>query len=176
MRYNIQTEEEIRELNADRIKELQEARPECSGEPIIHFEGEYKFLSNFWRSPMKVRNYSFQNGESAFQGFKDMKRITEFESIKPSEAKKLGRKVKLRDDWEWIKNGIMEEVVRAKFTQNRELADKLLATENRLLVEGNWWNDRIWGVSNGTGENRLGEILMNVRLELQNMTPTATNE
>ena len=48
-----------------------------------------------------------------------------------------------------------------------DLAEKLLATGDEELVEGNDWNDRIWGKVNGQGENRLGIILMKVREELR---------
>ena len=61
----------------------------------------------------------------------------------------------------------MEEIVRAKFTQNIELADKLLATGDAYLEEGNTWGDRIWGTVNGSGANRLGFILMQVRAEIK---------
>ena len=165
--------EEIKLVNAKRIEELQKNHTECTGEPIVHFDGEYAFLSNFFDSPLFLNGYSFQNGEAAFQGFKDMNRTGEFATIKPGKAKQLGRQVKLRPDWEVVKTAIMEDVVRAKFTQNEELQEKLLATEDRLLIEGNWWKDKIWGVSNGRGENRLGIILMNVRKELKETDPIA---
>ena len=57
----------------------------------------------------------------------------QFTELNPSEAKKLGRRVKLRKDWEAVKVKIMEELVRAKFTQNPDLADKLLATGDAYL-------------------------------------------
>ena len=61
----------------------------------------------------------------------------------------------------------MEEIVRAKFGQNPVLADKLLATGDTLLIEGNTWGDKFWGVDTrvGQGENHLGKILMKVRAE-----------
>lgn len=62
----------------------------------------------------------------------------------------------------------MYEVCRAKFLQNPDLADKLVATGDAELIEGNTWGDTVWGVCNGSGENRLGEILMRVRSEIQN--------
>lgn len=167
MRHTVKTIADIQKENGARIKELQKQFPECEGEPIIHFDGQYGFLSNFYHSPMAITGYKFLNGEAAFQGFKDLKRIGEFETIQPSRAKSLGRRVKLRTDWEAVKTSVMEDVVMAKFSQNLELEKKLLATGNRLLIEGNWWNDKVWGVSNGAGENRLGIILMNVRKQLR---------
>lgn len=74
----------------------------------------------------------------------------------------------LRPDWEEVKIGIMEEIVRAKFTQNPHLAEKLLATGGQQIAEGNTWGDTCWGVDSrtGEGENHLGQILMQVRSEL----------
>lgn len=167
MNHKVKTTADIQQENAQRIQELVEAHPECTGEPIIHFDGQYKFLSNFYQSPFEVHGYSFDNGEAGFQGFKDLSRVEAFATIKPSKAKWLGRQVQLRPDWEEVKNSVMEDVVRAKFKHNAELKQRLLATGDRLLIEGNWWNDKIWGVSNGKGENRLGIILMKVRKEIK---------
>ena len=89
-----------------------------------------------------------------------------FSNLNPSEAKKLGRKVKLRSDWEQVKDQIMYELVFKKFS-TAELWYQLNTTANEELVEGNWWNDRYWGVCRGTGENKLGKILMRVREELR---------
>lgn len=61
----------------------------------------------------------------------------------------------------------MKDIVMAKFTQNEDLKEKLLSTGNTYLEEGNTWGDRIWGVVDSNGANLLGNILMNVRKELQ---------
>ena len=57
----------------------------------------------------------------------------------------------------------MKDIVLAKFTQNQFLKEKLLATGDAYLIEGNTWGDRVWGQVNGVGQNRLGKILMEVR-------------
>ena len=106
---------------------------------------------------------------SAFQSAKvipDGRRA--FAELDASDAKKLGRQVPLRGDWEEVKDNIMYEICKAKFTQNEDLKEKLLATGNDILEEGNTWGDRVWGTVNGVGENRLGKILMRVREELRN--------
>lgn len=54
-----------------------------------------------------------------------------------------------------------------KFMQHKELRHALLATGNRILTEGNSWGDRFWGQVNGTGENQLGIILMDIREKLR---------
>ena len=93
----------------------------------------------------------------------------QFTEFGPGKSKGVGRRVQLRPDWEDVKTGIMEEIVRAKFTQHPELAARLLATGDKVLVEGNHWGDTCWGVDTrtGQGENRLGKILMKVREELK---------
>ena len=62
---------------------------------------------------------------------------------------------------------IMCEIIRSKFKHNPDLAKKLLATGNAELIEGNTWNDTYWGVCNGAGQNKLGEVLMATRSNLR---------
>jgi ribA/ribD-fused uncharacterized protein len=82
-------------------------------------------------------------------------------------AKRAGRKLKLRKDWDEIKLTVMEEVLKMKFLGNQKLAQKLIDTGDAVLIEGNWWNDTYWGVCNDKGENHLGQLLMKIRKELQ---------
>ena len=85
--------------------------------------------------------------------------------ITPGKAKKMGRKVALRPDWEQVKNDVMLALLREKFLDST-LRKKLLETGDAELVEGNWWGDVYWGVCKGVGENHLGRLLMQVRSEL----------
>lgn len=135
---------------------------------ISNFRGEYFFLSNFFSAPVTYDGFTFQNNEAAFQAAKCPARMDEFCSLNPSEAKKLGRRVQLRTDWEEVKDSVMYIICTNKFVQNPELLRKLLETGDAELIEGNTWGDRIWGVCRGVGENRLGKILMRVRSELRN--------
>lgn len=135
---------------------------------IDSFRGEYAFLSNFYEAPVRFDDLLYQNNEAAFQAQKclsvaDRKR---FCLLNPTEAKKLGRQVILRKDWEDIKFSLMRSIVREKFRQNPALAEKLVQTGDAYLEEGNTWGDRIWGTVNGVGANQLGIILMEVRKEL----------
>jgi ribA/ribD-fused uncharacterized protein len=77
-----------------------------------------------------------------------------------------GRQVQARPDWEQVKVGIMEQLVRLKFTTHSSLRDQLLATGDAELLEGNTWKDTFWGVCRGQGRNELDKILMKVRSEL----------
>ena len=138
---------------------------------IDSFRGKYYFLSNFFPAEVTYNGLTYQNNEAAFQAQKTYSKEEriEFTTLEPRDAKRRGRRVRLRSDWEQVKDRIMEEIVRAKFSQNEELKEQLLATGDAQLVEGNRWNDRYWGVDirSGVGENHLGKILMKVRSELR---------
>ncbi len=134
---------------------------------INSFRGKYFFLSNFYEFPVTYNGITYQNNEAAFQAQKCPERAEEFKNLNPSEAKRLGRKVTLRKDWERVKVSIMTDIVRAKFT-NPDLAAKLEGTDDCLLEEGNDWGDKIWGTVDGKGQNLLGNILMQVRDEIIN--------
>ncbi|WP_394910545.1 NADAR family protein [uncultured Robinsoniella sp.] len=138
---------------------------------INQFRGEYFFLSNFFESPIIYRGISYKNNEAAFQAQKvnSHDEQSEFSNLTPADAKRKGRRVRLRKDVDWdsVKTTYMYEIVKAKFMQNAELRIKLLETGNEHLEEGNTWGDRIWGTVNGVGQNRLGKILMRVREELK---------
>lgn len=133
---------------------------------IDEFRDYFYFLSNFYQANVVYNGIRYQNNEAAFQSMKCPERAEEFSTLNPSFAKSLGRHVKLREDWEHVKEQIMYEICLAKFTQNEDLKEKLLTTGDALLIEGNNWNDREWGVCNGEGKNKLGAILMKIRAEI----------
>ncbi len=133
---------------------------------IISFRDEYFFLSNFYPVEIKLDGIVYPNAEAAFQAQKtlDVEERRKFSMLKnPVQAKRLGRKVKLRDDWEEVKLYIMSEIVSQKFLQHPHLIEMLLQTGDEELVEGNKWGDRFWGVCKGKGKNHLGKILMKIR-------------
>jgi ribA/ribD-fused uncharacterized protein len=136
---------------------------------IDQFTGDYDFLSNFHPSPIEVDGIVYSTVEHAFQAAKTFdleEKQAVAQAATPGIAKRKGRKVQLRPDWEQVKVGIMEELVRLKFTTYPDLGEQLLATGDAELVEGNNWNDTFWGVCRGKGRNALGKILMKVRSEL----------
>jgi ribA/ribD-fused uncharacterized protein len=136
---------------------------------ITQFQGENRWLSNFWDAEITYEGITYPTVEHAYQANKstsDMIRKAIAELPYPSNAKKSGKSIVIRDDWEDVKLSIMEDLVRLKF-QIPELAEKLKATSDVELIEGNYWNDTFWGVclKTGTGENNLGKILMRIRDE-----------
>lgn len=136
---------------------------------IDKFTGKYKFLSNFYLIPIEYEGVIYRSVEHAFQAAKtlDSKQRNIFrQCVTPADAKYCGRLIKLRDDWENVKDDIMYELVKQKFN-NIELKDKLVATGNNLIIEGNNHGDCYWGVCNNVGENHLGRILMRVRNEIK---------
>lgn len=135
---------------------------------ITTFRGEYAFLSNFYEAEVQCWGYKFRNNEAAFQAMKNPAQAKMFTEIDATTAKRLGRRVILRHDWEQVKENVMYTICLAKFTQNTELGKRLLATGDKVLIEGNTWGDTVWGVCNGIGKNLLGKILMNVRSEIKN--------
>jgi ribA/ribD-fused uncharacterized protein len=142
-------------------------------EPIAGFFGSYRWLSNFWPAPVVYEGVQFPTVEHAYQAAKtkDEKRWREFQLAKtPGDAKRLGRTLVIRKDWERVKVGVMLELLRFKFGAHAELATKLLATKDAELIEANNWGDTFWGVWRGKGHNQLGKLLMQVREELKAAT------
>ena len=136
---------------------------------MMEFRGKYFFLSNFYNAPVMYEGLMYMNNEAAFQSAKvlDIEKRKQFCYLDPSTAKRKGRNVILRHDWEDIKDKVMEDCVRDKFTRNQELKQRLLETGDKELIEGNDWGDQYWGVSRGKGKNKLGKILMKIREELK---------
>ena len=135
---------------------------------INSFTGIYQWLSNFYPSEVDLDGIIYQSLEQAYQAAKttDHKERLKFLNITPAAAKKMGRKLKIRDDWESIKIDVMYKLLQSKFS-NQSLREKLLATGDHELIEGNYWGDVYWGVCRGSGENNLGKLLMRIRNEFR---------
>ncbi len=139
---------------------------------IDNFSGEYRFLSNFWKVPVQYDGQWYPSTEHAYQAAKtsDLSlRAAIRRAPHPADAKKLGRRVTLRGDWEDIKIQVMDDLLKQKFSYGSDLARQLVATGTAELIEGNHWNDTFWGVCRGVGKNNLGKILMRIRANLKDM-------
>lgn len=126
------------------------------------FRNELYFLSNMYPCKVAYNGYTYSCAESAFQAQKCPELAHEFVPLDGFQAKKAGRKVPLRPDWESVKMDIMKDIVSAKFNQNSRLYEKLSRVDSDI-VEENTWNDTFWGVCRGKGQNHLGRILMQIR-------------
>lgn len=157
---------------------------------IDHFEGEYAFLSNFYEFDPPIRVVfngmnslcyqgdvgEFNTTEAAYQAGKCSGKPnypSNYERFTAREAKKIGKhetmSKKELEDWNTrLKFTLMKQILKKKFDKNHpDLQQKLLATGDEELIEGNYWHDTCWGVCDGVGENRLGKMLMEIREELK---------
>lgn len=138
---------------------------------IQTFDGQYRFLSNFFPAKFVWRGLLWPSSENAYQASKSLNTndwLTA-SAMTAGQSKRFGKTLELRPDWEQIKFAVMVEICKAKFTQNPELLAALRATEFIYLEEGNTWGDRVWGVSppgSGNGSNLLGLALMALRSAL----------
>jgi ribA/ribD-fused uncharacterized protein len=133
---------------------------------IGEFQGKYRFLSNFHPSEIHYDGIIYPTVEHAYQAHKSAvpeARQGIADAKTPGDAKRMGKKVHMRANWDLIKRSIMFDLVLLKFATHPDLRKKLLATDEAELIEGNTWGDVWWGVCNGNGRNELGKILMEVR-------------
>jgi len=134
---------------------------------LTAFRDGHAYLSNFYPSSVQLDGITYRTVEHAFQAAKTLdkkQRIVIEQMATPQEAKRFGRAIELRENWDEIKFEIMRVLLAQKF-EDRRLRAKLLKTHPRLLIEGNRWGDTIWGMDLRTweGQNHLGELLMAIR-------------
>jgi ribA/ribD-fused uncharacterized protein len=153
-----------------------------SSQILFYNENEmpYGCFSNYYLSEVNVFGKRWKTTEHAFQASKFpnlafYQKI--YEARTPTEAKRIGTSRDssnpIRPDWESVKDSIMYECVKAKFEQNLQIQQILLGTGNATLIE-HTKNDRYWADGgDGSGLNKLGQILMKVRDEIrQNIVPS----
>jgi len=135
------------------------------------FRDKYGFLSNFYPCKLVYEEIEFSTSEHAFMSGKTLDKEEKqyiASLLTPAAAKKYGRAIKLRSDWEEVKFQIMEDVLRIKFSIPK-MKEKLLETKGFELVETNWWHDNCYGdcrckkCESIVGQNNLGKILMKIR-------------
>ena len=135
---------------------------------INDFRGEWEVLSNFSLDGV----FGCDTVEHWYQSMKTLlpqQRNQIRMAPSPGQAKRLGRTVDLRPDWERIKVRVMRVAIQEKFAPFSEPAEALHYTGTRRLVEGNTWHDNFWGnclcagCRERPGRNMLGRILMEQR-------------
>ena len=136
---------------------------------IQSFTIEYSFLSNFYPCLIEFEGEIYRTVEHAYQAAKthdpdERRKIREEEQT--GKAKRMGKRVTIREDWEQIKVKVTRELLKKKF-ENPQFRKLLLDTYPHELIEGNNWGDTYWGKCNGHGKNMLGTLLMQIRSELR---------
>ena len=135
------------------------------------FDGKWAFLSNFYWSEIEFEGIVYPTNEHFFQAMKTLdndERRQIANCLTPGQAKRMGRRVALRPDWEDVKESVMLEGLCLKFA-DEQLADWLLETGDEELIEGTTWHDNEWGncscpkCKDIPGRNKLGRLLMIVR-------------
>lgn len=139
--------------------------------PICFYSstGDFFEFSNFSPHGFELEEAYWATVEHYFQAQKFPDRPDYQDKIRtsrsPKDAKSLGRsrKVTLRNDWDLIKDEVMIRALRAKFTTHHSLKELLLGTGERALYESAP-TDYYWGCGKtGTGKNRMGQLLMELR-------------
>lgn len=124
-----------------------------------------------------AEQYMMAGKSALFGDYETLSRI--MDAAHPRDQKELGRLVRGfdADAWNQHARAIVYRGNMAKFSWDTDLRDYLLATGDRHLVEGAWY-DPVWGVAlawdddrildsvNWKGTNWLGETLMRVRQDL----------
>jgi ribA/ribD-fused uncharacterized protein len=133
------------------------------------FFGKHRFLSNFHLEPVVFDGMTYCATENAYQAAKtlDLEDRKRFQDVAPRTAKRLGRSVSLRPDWDAVRIDVMRTLQREKFKPGSDLSQRLLDTGDAVLLEANYWGDCFWGVCRGAGESWLGTLLMERREELR---------
>lgn len=136
---------------------------------ILEFQGENRWLSNFWPAAVRLDGDSYPSIEHAYQAAKfcvGPDRLP-FLSCTAGQAKRLGRSKPARPEWEYVKVATMRELIAQKYAAGTPLGRRLLSTGDCNIVEGNTWGDVFWGVCGGKGQNLLGVLLMEQRARLR---------
>jgi N-glycosidase YbiA len=135
----------------------------------MKFRDQYMFLSNFAPCEIEYEGIAYSTSEHAYQAAKTLdvgQKVAISILDTPGKAKRAGKLVSIRPDWNSIKLQVMLDILRIKFS-NPNMKKLLLDTGNTELVEDNMWGDTFWGRCNGVGRNHLGKLLMQVRDEIR---------
>ena len=136
-------------------------------------EVPYGAFSNFSAHPFVLDGGLWPTSEHYFQAQKFAGHPGQQEEIRlattPMEAAEKGRERHrpLRPDWAVARDDAMRAALAAKFTAHPQLGELLLSTGDEALIEKTT-GDHYWGCgTEGTGQNRLGQLLMELREALR---------
>ncbi len=122
----------------------------------------YAWLSNFYDSPIRWRQREYATAEHLYQAMKATNiedHILVQSAPSPAHAKKAGRSIEMRPDWDMVRLDVMRGVLMLKFARTKVLAKWLLDTGTAPLVETSP-HDRYWGRTPTGGQNKLGQLLV----------------
>lgn len=151
-----------------------------AADAVLGFSGPWRFLSNFWRAPgLSAFGIAVPTAEHGYMMAKVDPAHPErwalvraiAQAPRPQDAKRLGRQAPLRPDWDAVKYDFLRAMLARKFAPGSDLAEKLVATGRRPLVELNTWGDQVWGMTERkdgalVGANALGKLLAERRAQL----------
>jgi ribA/ribD-fused uncharacterized protein len=130
---------------------------------------EWRALSNFEKTPFVINGKQYSTVEHFFQANKATAEW-EHEMVRnaptPKQAKGIARSIRLRPDWDDVKEEVMQLGLLEKFRQNEQPRLNLLSTDNRSIHEASPYDEE-WGWINGTGKDRLGRLLVTVRAQIR---------
>ena len=143
---------------------------EVTDDKVFGFFEDYRFLSNFYRTPITINGIRYPSSEHVYMMCKskeplNMRDTERCLTMSCRDIKIWGSRVELDEQWEQKKYTLMDKILTYKFTQNENLRNKLISTKGKELIEANSWGDQYWGydVNAEKGENNLGILLMKIR-------------
>lgn len=160
-----------------------------SNESDLYFQSEYSPLSNFYLATIiDDSGVIYSSAEQCFQRKKALSHGYNQTAKKimlnrdPYELKRLGNQVQVNQEWRDSEENTMTQILRSKFTQNPDLAEILVNTDQLHLHEAS--ADQKWAtgdelaskaLQSGSwpGMDRLGCLLETIRAELQGQDPAS---
>jgi ribA/ribD-fused uncharacterized protein len=135
---------------------------------------EFKYLSTFSKHSVTMsgfcnQTFTFPTAEAAYQAFKNPNDLDyvkkQVSSPSPKISKILGRSVTLRPNWDAIKEDIMFEIIKSKFSQHDDIRQLILETGLRIIIKCSK-RSTFWNI---TSKNRMGKLLQKVRNEFNSV-------
>lgn len=139
---------------------------------VLFYESEYYTFSNFAAFAVTYNGRVWMTSKHAYQAakFDDDNVITLIHQASSAhDSKKIAHnyKNKVNENWDQVKVGVMEDILRAKTSQHPYIRERLIETETREIIEDSH-GDAFWGRgADHKGRNELGKVWMRIRAEIQ---------